>query len=146
MVGIKNGRGLLGLGTQKSAVCQEWINELGSFVACWCKFMKVKSYFNNYWVGMVKNEQGLKDRGTLKPRTSHKWCVNLAYWLNDFCMLIFACFKWYLVLAIRKLCLGKFYAKMLTTDQIAGFFKLWYLKNYFCYNVFLHVVRYPWKL
>ena len=36
---------------------------------------------------------------------------------------------------------------MLTTDQIAGFFKLWYLKNYLWYNVsFLHVVRYRWKL
>ena len=40
MVVIKNGRGLLGLGTQKSAVSQEWINELGSFVACWCKFIE----------------------------------------------------------------------------------------------------------
>ena len=78
MVVIKNGRGLLGLGTQKSAVSQEWINELGSFVACWCKFMKAKSYFNNYWVGVVKNEQGLKDRGTLKPGTSHKWFDELS--------------------------------------------------------------------
>ena len=69
----KNGRGLLGLGTQKSAVSQEWINELGSFVACWCKFMKAKSYFNNYWVGVVKNEQGLKDCGILKPGILHKW-------------------------------------------------------------------------
>ena len=78
MVVIKNGLGLLGLGTQKSAVSQEWINELGSFVACWCKFMKAKSYFNNYWVGVVKNEQGLKDRGTLKPGTSHKWFDELS--------------------------------------------------------------------
>ena len=78
MVVIKNGSGLLGLGTQKSAVSQEWINELGSFVACWCKFMKTKSYFNNYWVGVVKNEQGLKDRGTLKPGTSHKWFDELS--------------------------------------------------------------------
>ena len=87
MVVIKNGRGLLGLGTQKSAVSQEWINELGSFVACWCKFMKAKSYFNNYWVGVVKNEQGLKDRGTLKPGTSHKWFDELSR-LNNLCMLI----------------------------------------------------------
>ena len=34
--------------------------------------MKAKSYFNNYWVGAVKNEQGLKDRGTRKPGISHK--------------------------------------------------------------------------
>ena len=92
MVVIKNGCGLLGLGTLKSAVSQEWINELGSFVACWCKFMKVKSYFNNYWVGVVKNEQGLKDCGTFKPVTSRKWFVELnlliAWFLHaDFCML-----------------------------------------------------------
>ena len=83
----KNGHGFLGLGTQKSAVSQEWINESGSFVACWCKFMKAKSYFNNYWVGVVKNEQGLKDRGTLKPGTSHKWFDELSR-LNNLCMLI----------------------------------------------------------
>ena len=40
--------------------------------------MKAKSYFNNYWVGVVKNEQGLKDRGTLKPGTSHKWFDELS--------------------------------------------------------------------
>ena len=92
MVVIKNGRGLLGLGTLKSALSQEWINELGSFVACWCKFMKAKSYFNNYWVGVVKNEQGLKECGTLKPGTSHKWFVELSLLIEwflhaDFCML-----------------------------------------------------------
>ena len=108
MVVIKNGRGLLGLGTQKSAVSQEWINELGSFVACWCKFMKAKSYFNNYWVGVVKNEQGLKDRGTLKPGTSHKWFDELSRLIEWFVhvdsdgILLF-CFKWYLILAVWKL-------------------------------------------
>ena len=34
--------------------------------------MKAKSYFNNYWVVMVKNGQGLKDLGILKPGISHK--------------------------------------------------------------------------
>ena len=48
---------------------------------------------------------------------------------------------------MKTVCLGKLWAEMLTTDQIAGFFKLWYLKNYLWYNVsFLHVVRYRWKL
>ena len=108
MVVIKNGSGLLGLGTQKSAVSQEWINELGSFVACWCKFMKTKSYFNNYWVGVVKNEQGLKDRGTLKPGTSHKWfdeLNRLTEWFlhADSDRILLFCFKWYLILAIWKL-------------------------------------------
>ena len=31
---VISGRGLLGLGTLKSAVSQEWIDELGWFFAC----------------------------------------------------------------------------------------------------------------
>ena len=73
MVVIKNGCGLLGLRTLKAAVSQEWIDELGWFFACWYKFMKAKSYFDNYWVGVVKNGRGLKDHGALKPGISHKW-------------------------------------------------------------------------
>ena len=52
--GEKNGLGLLGLGTLESIVSQEWINELGWFFACWYKFMKAGIYFNNYWVGVLK--------------------------------------------------------------------------------------------
>ena len=108
MVVIKNGCGLLGLGTLKSAVSQEWTDELGWFFACWYKFMKAKSYFNNYWVGVVKNEQGLKDRGTLKPGTSHKWfdeLNRLTEWFlhADRDRILLFCFKWYLILAIWKL-------------------------------------------
>ena len=78
MVVIKNGCGLLDLGTQKSAVSQDWVDELGRFFACWYKFMKAKSYFNNYWVGMIKHGQGLKDRGTLKSGISQKWSDELS--------------------------------------------------------------------
>ena len=74
----KNERDLVGLGTLKSAVSQEWSNELGWFFACWYKFMKVKSCFKNYWVSMVKNGWGLKDCGTLKPGTSHNWFNELS--------------------------------------------------------------------
>ena len=78
MVVIKNGCGLLGLRTLKAAGSQEWINELGWFFACWYKFMKAKSYINNYWMGVVKNGQVLKDHGTLKPGISHKWFQELS--------------------------------------------------------------------
>ena len=62
VVVFKNGHGLVGLaGSLKSAVSQEWINEMS-----WYKFRKVKSYFINDWVGMVKNGQGLIDHGTLE--------------------------------------------------------------------------------
>ena len=41
----------------------------------------------------------------------------------------------------------KLWSKMFSTYQIAGFFKLSFLKNYLRYNVhFFRVVRYPWKL
>ena len=39
---VKNGHGLLGFGTLKSAVSQEWINEMSWFFACWCNFIKLK--------------------------------------------------------------------------------------------------------
>ena len=29
--------------------------ELSWFFVCWCKFRKVKNYFNNFWVFVVKN-------------------------------------------------------------------------------------------
>ena len=36
----------------------EWMNELSWLFACWCKFRKVKNYFNNFWVAVVKNGHG----------------------------------------------------------------------------------------
>ena len=72
MVLVKNGRGILGLGTLKYAVSQEWIDEMSWFFAWWYKFRKARSYFNKYWVDMVKNEQGLIDHETLKLGVSHK--------------------------------------------------------------------------
>ena len=50
LVVLKNGCGLLGNGTVKSAVSQEGIDELSWSFACWHKFRKAKSYFNNYSV------------------------------------------------------------------------------------------------
>ena len=55
-----------------SAVSQEWIDEMSWFFACWYKFSESKSYFDNYWVGMVKNGWGIIDHGTLKSGVSHK--------------------------------------------------------------------------
>ena len=48
MVVVKNGHGLLGLGTLKSAVSQGPINEMSWFFVHWYKFGKTKNYFNNY--------------------------------------------------------------------------------------------------
>ena len=56
----------------KFAVLEEWI------YACWHKFMKARTYFNNYWVGMMKNGWGLSDHGTLKSFVSYKWFNELS--------------------------------------------------------------------
>ena len=32
----------------------EWMDERSWFFACWCKFRKVKNYFNNVWVVVFK--------------------------------------------------------------------------------------------
>ena len=59
-------------------------------------------------MGVVKNGQGLKDRGTLKPGISHKWFDELSR-LNEWFLhadsdgiLLFCC-KWCPILAIWKL-------------------------------------------
>ena len=41
--------------TLKLTVSEEWIDEMNWFFACWCKFKKAKSYFTDFWVGMIKN-------------------------------------------------------------------------------------------
>ena len=129
----KNERDLVGLGTLKSAVSQEWSNELGWFFACWYKFMKVKSCFKNYWVSMSKMGEVLMIVGLLNQVHLIVDLMNWADWLNNFCMLIMeyyffalndapywlyeSCMSW-------KNLLPRLHAKMLITNQIAGFFKL----------------------
>ena len=78
MVVVRNGYGLFGHGTLKSALSQELIDEMSWFFACWYKFRKVNSYFDNYWVGIVKNEWGLIDHRALKSGVSHKWFDELS--------------------------------------------------------------------
>ena len=80
---VKNGHALLDQGTLKSAVSQEWVDELSWFFTCWYNSRKLKNYVNNYWVGVVKNGRGLSGYGTLKSSVS-QWMDDLswffAYW------------------------------------------------------------------
>ena len=78
---------LLRPATLKSAASQEWIDEMSWFFACWYKFRKSKSYFNDYWVRMVKNGRSFIDHGYFKSGVSHKLFDELSR-LNDLCMLI----------------------------------------------------------
>ena len=50
----------------KLAAFQEGNNGIDWFLVCLCKFRKAKSYFNNYWVVIVKNEYGLLSVETLR--------------------------------------------------------------------------------
>ena len=69
---VKNWGGYFGPGTLKCAVFQEWIDEMSWHFVHWYKFTKVKSYCDNYKVGIVKNAWGHIDHGTLKSGVSHK--------------------------------------------------------------------------
>ena len=70
---VESGCDLFDLETQKSALSQEWIDEMSWFFGYWYKFTKVNSYFDIYWVGIVKNGWGLIDRRILESGVSHKW-------------------------------------------------------------------------
>ena len=50
----RNGCGQSDHRALKLAVSQERIDEMNRFFAWWCKFKKAKSYFNDFWVGLVK--------------------------------------------------------------------------------------------
>ena len=69
---IKYEYALLGYRTLKSAVSQEWIDELSWFFACSYIVRKAKNYFNSYWVHMVKYGCGLLGSGTLKSALSQE--------------------------------------------------------------------------
>ena len=84
MVVVKNGHGLFGLRTQKYVLSWEWIDEMTRFFAYWYKFRKVNSYFDNYWVSIVKNEGDLMDHGTLKLGVSLKWFHELSRLIEQF--------------------------------------------------------------
>ena len=67
MVVVKNGRGILsGHWTLKYVASQGWIDVKIWFFACCYKFRKAENYFNNYWVGMVKNGWDFLIHETLK--------------------------------------------------------------------------------
>ena len=55
---VRNGCGWSVHGTLKLAVSQKWIDGMDWFLACWYKFKKVEGYFNDFWLGQVKNGFG----------------------------------------------------------------------------------------
>ena len=62
----RNGCEQSGHGILKLNVSQKWTDRINWFFACWYKFRKAESWFNNSWVGMVKNNHDLLVHETRK--------------------------------------------------------------------------------
>ena len=70
---VKNGWGYSGLRILKLAVSQKEINGINWFLVCWQEFRKPKSYFNNFWIVVIKNGHGLLGLGTLSISGMNQW-------------------------------------------------------------------------
>ena len=73
----KNGCGQSGHRTLKLTVPQELTDGMNWYFAYWCKVKKVKSYFNDFWVGMVKNGCSDLDHEALKSAVSKEWVYDI---------------------------------------------------------------------
>ena len=67
---VKNGCGQSDHVTLKLTVSQKLEDGINWFFACWYKFGKAKSWFNDFGVGVVKNGHGLLVHETLKSAVS----------------------------------------------------------------------------
>ena len=85
VVMVKNGCGHSGHRTLKltvSQVSQEVINGINWSLVCSYKFRKAKSYFDKFWVVMVKNGHCLLGLGTQKCAVSQEWIDEMSYFLH----------------------------------------------------------------
>ena len=55
---------------QKLTVSQKWIDGMKWYLVCRCKFRDSKGYFNDIWVGKVRNRHGHVVHETLKSAVS----------------------------------------------------------------------------
>ena len=83
---IKNGFGHSGHGALKLIVFQEWTDGMNWFFACWCKFRKAKSNFNDFWVCVVIVRRSHLVHATLKSAVFSEWVFELSWF--------FACRLW----------------------------------------------------
>ena len=49
------------------------------FFACWYKFMLIKRWLNNFWVGMIKNGCSQSGDGSLKLIISEEWIDGISW-------------------------------------------------------------------
>ena len=95
--------GLLGLGTLKSAVSQEWTDELGWFLLTDTNLWKLRVTLIIIGLVWSKMVEALKIVGFLNQVYLTNDLMYWADWLNDSDGILFFCFKWCPILAIVKL-------------------------------------------
>ena len=88
MVVAKNGRGLLGLATLKSAVYQEWIDGMSLFFVYWYRYREAKVTL--IIIGWVWSKMGevVFIMALLNQVYLTNDMINWINWSNDFCMQI----------------------------------------------------------
>ena len=74
VVVVENRRSSLGHRTLKSAIPQNWMDELS-----WYKFRKAEKYYNIYRMGVIKKGRGLLCNETLKPGLPQEWFDKLSW-------------------------------------------------------------------
>ena len=67
---VKNGYGQSDHGTLKLTVFQKWTDKITDFLHAGRNSKKTKSWFNDFWVGVVKNGQGMLVHETIKSAAS----------------------------------------------------------------------------
>ena len=82
----KNGHDQSGCKALKLTVSQEWIDGMSWYFACWWKFRKAKSCFNDFWVGIVRNGHDHLVQETLKSAVYKEWVYEFSWF--------FACWLW----------------------------------------------------
>ena len=60
------------------------INEISSFLACWCKFKKIKSWLKIVWLGIIIFDQSClwTLKLTLKLTVSQEWTNGINWFLH----------------------------------------------------------------
>ena len=76
----------------KWTICPEQIGETTSFLACWYKLAKIKSWLKSFWLVMNKNWYGQSVLWTLK---------NLPYLKNEL-MELTDLFAWYKLMQVER--------------------------------------------
>ena len=73
-------------GKSQDSEIQEWVDGRNWYFACRCKYRKTKSYFKDFWVGIVRNGHGHLVHETLEPAVSKEWVHEFSWFL--------ACWLW----------------------------------------------------